>query len=70
MSNRYYITGVQLGMLLAYTEIADTHATKKLIDEIIDKQEVEKDIPYQVIKTDTPATITKYPFTPKKTDIK
>ena len=38
MSERYYITGVQLGMLKTFSQ---THMPKKaneLIDEIIDKQ--------------------------------
>lgn len=35
MGERYFITGVQLGMLIA---IPDKEERKKIVDEIIDKQ--------------------------------
>ena len=36
MGNRYYITGVQLGMLKAYFK--DNKGILEIIDEILDKQ--------------------------------
>lgn len=38
MSERYWITGVQLGMLKVQSEYGSVDACHKLIDEIIDKQ--------------------------------
>ena len=38
MSERYWITGVQLGMLLSFCKSEQSEETKKLVDEIIDKQ--------------------------------
>ena len=39
MSNRYWITGVQLGLLMALEQFQER---RKLIEEIIDKQDLEE----------------------------
>ena len=38
MSERYWITGVQLGMLLAFQKTRMPNRANELIEEIIDKQ--------------------------------
>lgn len=38
MGERYWITGVQLGMLIAFADIKEPKETKRLIHNIIDKQ--------------------------------
>ena len=38
MAGRYIITGVQLGMLLAYAKSGNSEDIEKLIDEIINNQ--------------------------------
>jgi len=38
MGNRYYITGVQLGMLQAFCELGETYAAQNLIEKIINEQ--------------------------------
>ena len=38
MGDRYYITGVQLGMLLAFSQTHMPKKTDELIEDIIEKQ--------------------------------
>ncbi len=38
MSERYYITGVQLGIILGLGRVGDGHEIEKLVNNIIDKQ--------------------------------
>jgi hypothetical protein len=53
MSERYLITGVQLGMLKAYADTKDLKELKKLVDRIVDEQFIgrsEKSIQYDTEK--------------------
>ena len=38
MGSRYYVTGVQLGMMLAWTESGDGHKIQDLLNSIEQKQ--------------------------------
>jgi hypothetical protein len=38
MSNRFWISGVEIGMLKAFAKMEDEEGTNKLLDEIEDKQ--------------------------------
>ena len=41
MGNRYWISGAQIGMLLAFNECGKKLETKKLLDDIQKKQEID-----------------------------
>ena len=38
MGSRYLVTGVQLGMLKAYTNLGEKEETNKVLNEIIEEQ--------------------------------
>ena len=42
MTERYWITGVQLGMIIALAKSNEYEEVHKLVDEIIDKQFLEE----------------------------
>lgn len=53
MSERYLVTGVQLGMLKAYADTGELKDLKKLVDRIVDEQFIgksEKSIQYDTEK--------------------
>lgn len=44
MGTKYYITGVQVGMLLAYAKTSEEGEARELLSSVLEEQELEDEV--------------------------